>query len=461
VNVLFLGDSITDHWGKEGRSIWNEQFAPLRAANFGLDGDRTQHLLWRLEHGTTDGLNPAVVVLLIGTNNTGFERGSGRPRNTTEETVEGIARVVTVLRAKLPRSRLLLLALFPRGEPHSPERLQGIAVNQRIAALHDGEAVHFLDIGNHFLDPDQAIPRHLMPDLLHLSPAGYAVWAAAVRPPILQLMSKTVSERDPSAHTTLVRALQQSTGWIKVHAAEALLGVGLADAVRDEYRDAASRDLGACRVLALLDPRQRERYATPIVERVRKDDPELLTAIECLCKLGVPLQGDRLQLLRELEQELSAADRLLALWGLAVAQDPGALARVRDNLRSTVPVARRRAGYVLRWLKPTQPDVRSALAQAAAAEAKGTDIEVYLLSAALELGVDSHRAEEWRMRLLERVLDESAPVHVRFEACHALAGRVSPPERLRLRPLLDSAEADVRIGAARVLLDAAGSLRNP
>ena len=85
VDVLFIGDSITDAWRRpspDGKAVWDANFAPLRAANFGISGDRTQHLLWRLQNGELDGIKPKAVVMMIGTNNTGFERDNTTPRNT-------------------------------------------------------------------------------------------------------------------------------------------------------------------------------------------------------------------------------------------------------------------------------------------------------------------------------------------------------------------------------------------
>ena len=121
IDVLFLGDSITDFWRdpNRGLAVWQRNYAPLHAANFGISADRTQHLLWRLEHGEVDGLSPKVVVLLIGTNNTGWESDLKTPRNTTAETIEGVTLVVKTLRAKLPQAKLLLLAVFPQiGRAH-------------------------------------------------------------------------------------------------------------------------------------------------------------------------------------------------------------------------------------------------------------------------------------------------------------------------------------------------------
>jgi lysophospholipase L1-like esterase len=177
IDVLFLGDSITDFWRNRGSNVWNTYYAPRHAANFGISGDRTEHLLWRMTHGELDGIKPKVVVLMIGTNNTGKERNSENIRNTTPEVIEGVTAVVKELRLKLPASKILLLAIFPRGEVNDPQRGQVKEVNEVIAKLADGKMIVFLDIGPKFLEPDGTLPKDVMPDLLHPSSKGYQIWA--------------------------------------------------------------------------------------------------------------------------------------------------------------------------------------------------------------------------------------------------------------------------------------------
>ena len=195
IDLLFLGDSITDFWRdtnpeRGGRAVWDREYAPLHAANFGISGDRTQHVLWRLQHGEADGYQPRVVVLMIGTNNTGLERDGRTVRNTTPEVVAGVTAVVRELRSRFPAAKILLLAIFPRGEAHSAQRLQVAAINRDLAGLDDGQHVYFLDIGPQFLDPDGdgEIPRTIMPDLLHPSLRGYGIWADAIRAPLQRLL---------------------------------------------------------------------------------------------------------------------------------------------------------------------------------------------------------------------------------------------------------------------------------
>ena len=196
VDVLFLGDSITDFWRREqtekqvgGKKVWDANFGHLRTANFGISGDRTQHVLWRLEHGELDGIQPKVVVLMIGTNNTGFERDKVTPRNTVAETIEGVTAVVKTLRTKLPATKILLLAIFPRGEkPDDPQRQQVNAINAAIARLADGKTVRFLDLGPKFLAADGTLPKQIMPDFLHPGEKGYEIWAAAIKQPLAEML---------------------------------------------------------------------------------------------------------------------------------------------------------------------------------------------------------------------------------------------------------------------------------
>lgn len=193
-DVLFLGDSITDGWRNPDPSrgikpIWDQHFAPLKAANFGISGDRTQHLLWRLQNGELDGIRPKAIVLMIGTNNTGFEPDRVTPRNTPAEAAEGVRAIVKYLRTKLPSAKILLLAVFPRGETaDTPGRKQVAEINQAIAGLHDGRSVIYLDIGAKFLGADGRMSKEIMPDFLHPSAKGYEIWANAIKAPLAKLL---------------------------------------------------------------------------------------------------------------------------------------------------------------------------------------------------------------------------------------------------------------------------------
>ncbi len=187
VDLLFMGDSITDGWRGRGANVWNKYYASQHAANFGIGGDRTEHVLWRMDHGELDGIKPKVVVLMIGTNNSGKEK-DGHMRNTIPQIIEGVTAVVTELRAKLPGSKILLLAIFPRGTIDDFQRGEVAVVNTALAKLDDGKMVRFLDIGPNFLEADATLPRSIMPDLLHPNEKGYQIWADAMNPTLDEMM---------------------------------------------------------------------------------------------------------------------------------------------------------------------------------------------------------------------------------------------------------------------------------
>ncbi len=181
--LLFIGDSITDAWSGQGKEAWNKHFAPRKAVNLGIGGDRTQHVLWRLENGNIDGVKPKAAVLMIGTNNS-----NGRD-HTAEEIADGIKAIVAKLRKELPETKILLLAIFPRGEKPNPQREKNAKASKLASEVADDKTVHYLDIGEKFLSADGSLSKEIMPDYLHLSPKGYQIWAEAIEPKVAELMA--------------------------------------------------------------------------------------------------------------------------------------------------------------------------------------------------------------------------------------------------------------------------------
>jgi len=190
VDILFLGDSITDFWRNRGSNVWNQYYAPRHAADFGISGDRTQHVLWRIEHGELDGIRPKVTVLMIGTNNSGTD--------SPDDIAKAIGLILADIRTKMPETKVLLLGIFPRG-PHpratpaaddSAKRMEVIhAVNDLIARYDDGgKTVKYLYFGDKFLGLDGKIPSEIMPDQLHPSEKGYRIWAEAMNPTLDELL---------------------------------------------------------------------------------------------------------------------------------------------------------------------------------------------------------------------------------------------------------------------------------
>jgi lysophospholipase L1-like esterase len=182
IDVVFIGDSITDGWRGGGKEVWKEHFEPLHAANFGIGGDRTQHVLWRLQNGELEGYTPKAAVVMIGTNNLGG--------NTDEQIAEGVKAVVEAIHKKQPKTKVLLLGIFPRGaKATDPNRERIKAINKTIAKLDDeGKTVKYLDIGEKFLDKDGNMPKDVMPDYLHPSKKGYEIWAEAIDKPLKDLL---------------------------------------------------------------------------------------------------------------------------------------------------------------------------------------------------------------------------------------------------------------------------------
>ena len=184
VDLLFIGDSITQGWEGAGKAVWSEKYGKRNAVNLGIGGDRTQHVLWRLDNGNIDGIKPKLAVLMIGTNNSG--------QNTSEQVAEGIIAIVTKLRDKLPETKVLILAVFPRGaDDNDTKRKLNEGANQIVAKLADGKNIEYLDIGPKFLDDKGGLSKEVMPDLLHLNPASYQTWADAIEPHVARMMGET------------------------------------------------------------------------------------------------------------------------------------------------------------------------------------------------------------------------------------------------------------------------------
>lgn len=184
--VVLLGDSITHLWGgvpaetaprgNRGADSWQALFGTRPALNLGFGWDRTQNVLRRIELGELDGLSPKAIVIEIGTNN--LARSKKARENTPDEIAEAIGLILDKCRSKCPEARLILMAVFPRGEHRNDrERRKVATINERIAKFQDKPSVVFLDLTRAFLNPDGSIPKELMGDFLHPTSKGYAIWA--------------------------------------------------------------------------------------------------------------------------------------------------------------------------------------------------------------------------------------------------------------------------------------------
>ncbi|NHZ90246.1 mucin-desulfating sulfatase [Massilia sp. CCM 8733] len=180
VDLMFLGDSITEGWP---RDIWDASFGAYKAGNFGIGGDNTGNVLWRLQDKRMARLSPKAIVLLIGVNNFGL--CDEKP----EQVFAGIKAVVAALRKQYPDARILLNAVLPAGELAKSERRQNVvALNKMVATLDDGRHVVFRDYGASFVRPDGSIGTDIMGDHLHLTQKGYAIWADTMLPDVKKLM---------------------------------------------------------------------------------------------------------------------------------------------------------------------------------------------------------------------------------------------------------------------------------
>ncbi len=184
VDMLFIGDSITHGWEGQGRKIWNEYYAKRNAVNMGFGGDRTEHVLWRLDNSNLKRISPKLAVVMIGTNN------SNGDEYTAEEIADGIIAVCERLRCKLPKTKILLLAIFPRNHEPSAQRERNAKASLLASKIADGEMIHYLDINSGFLSEDGMLSRDIMPDFLHPNKTGYEIWAEAIEPEVAELMGE-------------------------------------------------------------------------------------------------------------------------------------------------------------------------------------------------------------------------------------------------------------------------------
>ncbi len=185
VDLVFIGDSITQGWEEDGRPVWDRYYASRRAVNLGYNSDQTENVLWRLEHGELDGLAPKLAIVMIGTNNATMRE------DPPEYTAAGIKAILTTLRTRLPGTKILLLAIFPRGLTNDdPFRRVNEAVNDRLPAFADQRRVFFLNLNRRFLDGDGRLSAEIMSDALHPSALGYRLWAEGMEETIRKLLGE-------------------------------------------------------------------------------------------------------------------------------------------------------------------------------------------------------------------------------------------------------------------------------
>jgi len=174
VQLLFLGDSITQQWEDEkyGLSIWQQYYEEGLAFNMGMDSDKTQNLLWRIENGELEGTSPQLAVLMIGTNNSKSDSG--------EDIAVGINLIIETILTKLPETTLVVHRIFSRGDHDNPTRISNDKASEIIALREAHERVIIVDINAHFEDENGDVPEDIMHDHLHLTTKGYQIWANGI-----------------------------------------------------------------------------------------------------------------------------------------------------------------------------------------------------------------------------------------------------------------------------------------
>lgn len=183
VDLVFLGDSIIDEWKDAGKEVWAKYYGKRKAANFGMSGDCTQHVIWRIDNGNLDGISPKLIVVMIGTNNSGYD--------SAQQIADGVTAIVQRLRVKLPKTKILVLGIFPRGEnADDPNRARACAANTIFKNIADGRMVHYMDIGDKFTNDNGTISTEIMYDLVHPTPRGYEIWADAIEAKVAELMGE-------------------------------------------------------------------------------------------------------------------------------------------------------------------------------------------------------------------------------------------------------------------------------
>ncbi len=183
VDLLLVGDSITHNFENARNKVWMKYYASRKVLNLGFGADRTEHVLWRLDNGEIDGISPKLAILMIGTNNTGLRK------DKPELIAEGVKAICSKLRTKLPKTKILLLAIFPRSQKTTDApRVNNEKANKLIAKLADSKTIYFLDINSKFLQADGTMTKEIMPDFLHPSGKGYQIWAESIESKVAELM---------------------------------------------------------------------------------------------------------------------------------------------------------------------------------------------------------------------------------------------------------------------------------
>jgi len=212
IKIYFLGDSITRRWGTSDKQYkhflanWRRNFFGWNAANFGWGGDTTQNILWRLNNGELDNVNPKIIVLLAGTNNIGNKSPQGSDDPRVDDIPRGIKAILDLCGQKAPKATIILMAIFPRNDNMAVMPIIN-EINERISKFADATKIRFLNINDKLADKDgKLFDGMTVPDKLHLDLNAYQVWADALKPIFTELLGRPAKEDhappptgDPSA----------------------------------------------------------------------------------------------------------------------------------------------------------------------------------------------------------------------------------------------------------------------
>ena len=188
IDVYFVGNSITRRWGAtdypDFLANWKANFHGWNAADFGWGADRIEHMLWRIENGELDGVNPKVIVILAGTNNVG-QRPGGDAK--VEDITRGLKALIALCRAKAPNAKIIVTGIFPRNDNIAvmPEINR---INENLARMADGQAIRYINVNDKLADREGNLFDGMMMDRLHPTVKGYQVWADALKPLLTELL---------------------------------------------------------------------------------------------------------------------------------------------------------------------------------------------------------------------------------------------------------------------------------
>jgi len=196
IDLYFEGDSITRRWGASDRQYadflanWKQNFFGWNAGNFGWGGDNAQNILWRIENGELDGVNPKVIVLLAGTNNLANAPPAGNADAKVEEVTAAIKAILQVMQSKAPNATIILMGITPRNDGRAGTgRMATIdKINARLEKLAEGKHLRYLNINDKLAKSDGTLLAGMTVDGLHLSTKGYQVWADALTPILTEIL---------------------------------------------------------------------------------------------------------------------------------------------------------------------------------------------------------------------------------------------------------------------------------